>query len=121
MKPLSNYDILARCKDLPNFMGVFMRDKLPKGLTKGCGVLNLDDCSGSGSHWCSWFKNLYFDSYGFPPPEEFLDKAKSVRYNDLDIQKIYDLPWCGHLCLAFLHHMASGRDFESFAMKVYRV
>ena len=69
-----------------------MQDNLPVNLVECCGVMNLDVSRGPGIHWTAWYKDLYFDSYGFPQPEEFLDKAGLVRYNDLDIQKIYDPP-----------------------------
>ena len=84
-----------------------MRDELPANLLKGCGVMNLDDSDGPGTHWTAWYGSTYFDSYGFPPHEEFLNKTghKIIDYNDLDIQKSYDPPFCGHLCLGLLEAM----------------
>lgn len=103
-------------------MGCFMRDELPNNLLQGCGVMNLDDSTGPGTHWTAWYKNVYFDSYGFPPPEEFLDKIGNaeIEYNDLDIQRIHDPPFCGHLCLAFLDAMNLGQDPNKFALELYR-
>jgi len=83
--------------------------------------MNLEDSSGGGTHWTAWYKNIYFDSYGLPPPEEFLDKAGLVKYNDLDIQKMLDPPICGHLCIAFLDAMSKGEDFYKFALEIYRL
>ena len=99
-----------------------MRDELPNGVLRGCGVLNLDDSAGPGTHWTAWYKNVYFDSYGFPPPEEFLDKVKNktMRYNNVDIQKNYDPPFCRHLCLGFLEAMSQGLDPDEFFLSVYR-
>lgn len=99
-----------------------MRDEIPHGIIHGCGVLNLDDSSGPGTHWTAWYKNIYFDSFGLPPPEEFLRKTSPaiIKYNDLDIQKLYDPPFCGHLCLAFIDAMASKKAPIDFFLKIYR-
>ena len=52
-KPLTNFEILNVVNKLgiPNFRGVFLQDVLPKkSLKKECGILNLGDSSGNGSH-----------------------------------------------------------------------
>ena len=79
-KPLSNIELLeaARKLKIPNFRGVSLRDTLPKKpKKKECGILNLDDTSGLGTHWVAWYKNetekKYFDSYGLQPPNELVD------------------------------------------------
>ena len=104
-------------------MGCFMQDTLPNNLTRGCGVMNLDDSTGPGTHWTARHKTVYFDSYGLPPPEEFLDRVgnQMIEYNCLDIQNSYDPPFCGHLCLGSLETMSSGKDPEKFLLSVYRV
>ena len=59
-KPLSNIELLeaARKLKIPNFRGVSLRDILPKKpKKKECGILNLDDTSGLGTHWVAWYKN----------------------------------------------------------------
>jgi hypothetical protein len=42
-----------------------------------CGVIDLDDSRGMGTHWCCWFKRgrekYYFDSYGLQPPNELFN------------------------------------------------
>jgi len=53
-RPLSNLEITESVKKLrmPSFRGVFVRDALPRTPTKNeCGILNLDDASGNGTHW----------------------------------------------------------------------
>ena len=79
-KPLSNIELLeaARKLKIPNFRGVSLRDTLPKKpKKKECGILNLDDTAGLGTHWVAWYKNgtekKYFDSYGLQPPNELVD------------------------------------------------
>ena len=76
-KALTNLEILdaVRKLEIPRFRGVFLRDNLPvEPKRMECGVLNLDDTSGNGTHWVAWYadngKNYYFDSYGIQPPTE---------------------------------------------------
>ena len=70
--PLSNIQLIDAAKKLNihNFRGVFLRNELPKRpRTCECGILNLDDSSGGGTHWVGWIKRhtekWYFDSYAF--------------------------------------------------------
>jgi len=52
-KPLSNFEIEDAIKKLgvPGFRGVFVRDSLPiKPKINDCGILNLVDSSGNGTH-----------------------------------------------------------------------
>ena len=53
-QPLTNFEIIDAVKKLkiPRFRGVFVRDNLPHIPKKNeCGILNLDDTSGQGTHW----------------------------------------------------------------------
>ena len=67
--------------------GHFLRDTLPtKTKLKECSILNLDSCSGDGTHWVIWFKKgkvkFYFDSYGVQPPSDLIAYLKSpIFYN----------------------------------------
>ena len=107
--PLSNLQILDAAKKLKikNMRGVFVRDELPKKpKTVECGILNLDDSTGNGTHWTAWIKNgnekLYFDSYGLAPPVELVEYSKRpVLYNTERIQPDGEV-FCGHLCLHVL-------------------
>ena len=88
-KPLSNFEIEDAIKKLAvsGFRGVFVRDTLPnKPKIKECGVLNLSDSSGNGTHWVAWFKrkckNYYFDSFGIQPPIELVRYLRPpILYN----------------------------------------
>ena len=58
-KPLTNFEIMDAVKKLriPRFRGVFVRDNLPyKPKKNECGILNLDDTSGKGTHWVAWYR-----------------------------------------------------------------
>ena len=58
-KPLSNFEIQDAIKKLgvSGFRCVFVRDTLPnKPKRTECGILNLGDSSGNGTHWVAWLK-----------------------------------------------------------------
>jgi len=117
-KPLSNFEIEDAVKkiDLKNFRGVFLRDTLPKKPKRHeCGIMNLEDSSGNGTHWVMWFKNdkkWYFDSFGLPPPtalNKYLDG--DVFYPTEQIQPKQQV-FCGHLSLHVLKQMQNGRGLQ---------
>lgn len=85
-----------------------MRDELPqKAFKKECGIINLDNSKGPGTHWVAYAKNNsyieYFDSYGdLRPPKELIRyTGRKVLYNYENIQRNHPYN-CGHLCLRFL-------------------
>lgn len=91
-----------------------MRNNLPdKCMKDECGVINLDDKSGNGTHWCAYYKNTkncyYFDSFGnLAPPLEFINYLGSktlIFYNHERFQD-YNTFNCGHLCLHFLYNIS---------------
>jgi len=76
-----------------------------------CGILNLDDSSGSGTHWVCWIKRgnykVYFVGYGLPPPVELVKFLHSpVYYNSERIQPDNQV-FCGHLCLYLLKKISN--------------
>ena len=125
-KPLSNIELLeaARKLKIQNFRGVSLRDILPKKpKKKECGILNLDDTTGSGTHWVAWYKNgtekKYFDSYGLQPPNELVDYLHSpILYNTERVQP-YDQVFCGHLCLYVLKQLGGGQHLQDIINSLY--
>ena len=125
-KPLSNIELLeaARKLKIPNFRGVSLRDILPKKpKKKECGILNLDDTTGSGTHWVAWYKNgtekKYFDSYGLQPPNELVDYLHSpILYNTERVQP-YDQVFCDHLCLYVLKQLGGGQHLQDIINSLY--
>ena len=125
-KPLSNIELLeaARKLKIPNFRGVSLRDALPTTpKKKECGILNLDDTTGSGTHWVAWYKNgtekKYFDSYGLQPPNELVDYLHSpILYNTERVQP-YDQVFCGHLCLYVLKQLGGGQHLRDIINSLY--
>ena len=118
-KPLTNFELEEAAQELKisNFRGVFLRNTLPKRPKKNeCGILNLDDTSGNGTHWVAWYKNgkikYYFDSFGVQPPMELITYLKSpIHYNTEEIQP-RDQVFCGHLCLYVLKHTNRWREIS---------
>jgi hypothetical protein len=126
-KPLDNLELAFAVNKLhiPAFRGVFSRDTLPgKPNTRECGILNLDDSSGGGTHWVAWYKNggvkYYFDSYGIQPPIEIVIylKGGTLLYNTEQIQPRGEV-FCGHLCLYVLKQLSTGRTLQEIINNLY--
>ena len=101
---LTNYQIDNELKDYKNYKGCFIKNELPKKLTNGFYVINLN----GHSHWTVLYKDnddFYFDAFGFPPPTEVEKKIGSYIWNEDDIQDI-DTTSCGYYCIAFVKFMA---------------
>jgi len=120
----TNFELLEAVEEMkiPNFRGIFMRNRLPKKpKTIECGIINLDDddnltdfygsSTGNGTHWTSYLKRgnhtLYFDSFGMPPPKEFQKYVGGeIFWSEKQIQKI-GTDICGELCLLFLQNVST--------------
>lgn len=126
--PLTQYDLSNYVKQLeiPNFVGVYMRDVLPKNPKEiECGILNLDTISNPGTHWVCFMKTcdelcLYFDSFGVTPPIEFEEYMKcDILYSTYQIQKLNQVI-CGHLCLLVLFAVMKLKlDFHTVVLKLF--
>ena len=93
-----------------------MRDNLPKTVRRmECGIINLDDSYGKGTHWVAYWKNKsrneYFDSFGnLQPPKELISYlGNNVNYNHKRYQD-YNTYNCGHLCLKFLNEICNEKS-----------
>jgi len=91
-------------------------------------VYNLDPHFKSGSHWVANFIDLknktciYFDSYGFEPPEQIQkfmrwltthDRNFVLSYSSRRLQ--YRNTECGMYCLYFIIRMLQGDNFKDFS------
>ena len=91
---------------------------LPKQIkNKECGIINLDDHIGDGTHWVC-YRNIdrfceYFDSFGLPMPIEVKKYVKTsgkrLVYSSDEIQE-RDSVLCGYWCLYYLLERQKGRS-----------
>jgi len=107
-----------------------LQDCLKKGKTKIGIVYNLDRHDEPGSHWvCSFFdlelgNAYYFDSYGYPPPDEIArllkrckdQGCKNIYYNDIRHQRKGSE--CGMYCLFVIICLLSGKEFADICKNV---
>lgn len=111
---LSATDIIEIGKNIGLKVRVYARNAIPKKLTNGYYVINLDSKNGSGTHWVCFVKDnkniFYMDSFGMPPAQDEINVFKKehddVYFNNKQIQDINSI-LCGYFCLLFLnlyHH-----------------
>ena len=119
MKTLTTSDIWQMCSQYHlKLNGVFCRDEIPSKLHQGWYILNLDKSSGGGSHWTAWYYgksyNLYFDSFGFEPPQELVNKIQPFKYNSKKIQNLNSdsCGWFSLYCIAYCERR--GNDLNAF-------
>ena len=129
IKPLSNFDIIEKCKELnmKKFKGVFMRDEIKGSVGNNESlILNIDDSTGDGTHWtCLYSKNgkcFNFDSYGFLFPIEIQNygKDKEAYYNSFKIQASSEVI-CGHYCIYVLYKLNNGSLFSDVLNELYDI
>ena len=117
IKPLSNFDLMDWVKKLgiKHFRGIYSRDGLPKKIRKECGIINLDDMTGPGTHWVC-YRNIdniveYFDPFGLIMPNEALEyfntSGKRIVYSMDEIQN-RNTVLCGYWCLYYLFERQRG-------------
>ena len=127
IKPLSNFDLMEWVKKLGirHLRGIYSRDGLPQKIKKECGIINLDDIKGPGTHWVC-YRNLdsvveYFDPFGLIMPSEALKyfntsrrkgstSGKQIVYSMDEIQN-RNTVLCGYWCLYYLLERQNGKNF----------
>ena len=119
-KPLTNYDLKnwVKQRGIKHFRGVFSKDVLPTQIkNKECGIVNLDNHIGPGTHWVA-YRNIdrfceYFDSFGLMMPSEvkkyMATSEKQLEYSGDEIQE-RDSVLCGYWCLYYLLERQKGRS-----------
>ena len=122
IKPLSNFDLMDWVKKLgiKHLREVYSRDGLPRKIRKECGIINLDDIQGPGTHWVC-YRNLtgvveYFDPFGLIMPNEALKyfntaspSGKQIVYSIDEIQNRSTV-LCGYWCLYYLLERQRGNS-----------
>ena len=125
--PLTNVQLVTYAKKLHIncFRGVFSKDQLPAEPNKReCGIINLEDSTGPGTHWTAYYKSptktFYFDSFGLSPPKEMLEYLKTeIIYNEEQVQGADDVV-CGQYCLFILYHLNKNVNFFDTIKKCRR-
>jgi hypothetical protein len=120
---LTNFEIenILKKRNIKLFNGIFMRDELKKKyfIKKGFYIINLDKSSGPGTHWCAIYKNdktFYYDSYGFPPPEEIEQIIKPYIYSTKQQQDIKSTS-CGFYVILFIMFFNDNKNKDD--MEIY--
>ena len=119
IKPLSNFDLMEWVKKLgiKHLRGIYSRDGLPNRIRKECGIINLDDIQGPGTHWIC-YRNInsvveYFDPFGLIMPNEALEyfntSGKRIVYSMDEIQNRNTI-LCGYWCLYYLFERQRGNS-----------
>ena len=120
-KALSNFDLEGWIDNLriKHFRSIYSRNALPESINKKeCGIINLDDIEGSGTHWVCYRnleKNLveYFDPFGLKMPHEIRDylltSGKKKLYSQDEIQNRKTV-LCGYWCLYYLNGRQKGKS-----------
>jgi hypothetical protein len=118
---LMNGEVDQILQNIPSYKGCFPKDKF-RGKIKlnECGVINLDDSTGSGTHFTCYFNSnqlenvFYFDSYGVDCPIQIAKYLKSsgkkLLYNTSQYQPI-DSQLCGYYCCYVINEMTKGNSY----------
>ncbi len=97
---------------IKHFRGVYAKDELKKQTPnkEECGIINLDNSSGDGTHWtlyhCDEKQKVYYSSFGDPISNEAKDYLykiddRKILCSDFKIQDFTET-CCGELCILIL-------------------
>ena len=100
-----------------NDVGVYLRDER---FESDVGIVNLHPSK--RTHWVSYLKENYFDSYGCAPPEKLskfnIKRKGCCLYSDYQIQK--NDSFCASYCLYIIYlTKVLGIDFKSAVLILY--
>ena len=111
---MTNFEIEDQARTLRlGLVGVYNKDRLPRKMKSGGYVINLQDSVDEkgvplpGTHWTAFYidgnEAVYFDSFGFPPPQQVVRflKSKKLAINRFQIQNTRS-GVCGYYCIYFL-------------------
>lgn len=114
----TNFQLIKWGKELniPN-LKVIMRDEIEDSNGNYI-ICNLHEKKQKGIHWFCFTENIFFDSYGLPPPKEIIKKLKiPYVYSTFQIQN--NEKFCGQLCLYVLYHLSKGFKFEDIILNLH--
>lgn len=100
----TNGDIDDMCSNIRNYRGCFTVDELPDKLQNGYYVINLNGTS----HWTMMCKEgdkcCYYDSFGFPMPQELENRIKDYYWSKTQNQDLNQTS-CGYYCVACIRYL----------------
>ena len=110
------YEVLKKL-GLDLKVGIYLRDG---DFLTSYGIVNL--YPRRGTHWVTYKKKCYFDSYGCSPPKKLLNyiknKHKKCIYSEYQIQKNDSV--CASYCLYILYLTKMlGIDFKSAVLNLF--
>ena len=123
--PLTNFEIQKYYESKPRFNSVFSRNNLPKKITDGAYIINLDEYANVGTHWIALFcrkKNeiVYLDSFGvqYIPNEikDFIEEFsgnKNIKTCIFRTQEDNSI-MCGYFCIGFIVFMLAGKILTDY-------
>ena len=95
---------------------------MPKIITDGAYVLNLDEYAEVGTHWIGLFcrrsEIVYFDSFGVEHVSEEIEEFignKNIIVNIFWVQANNSV-MCGYFCIGFFHFMLACKKLANFSM-----
>ena len=91
----SNVKIKEILNELAIPAGVYMRDRK---FTTTAGIVNLHPTK--GTHWVMFSNQIYFDSFGCPPPKNLIKQINGGICSEYQIQK--NNSYCAAYCLYVL-------------------
>ena len=114
---MNTNEIARALRDVPNFIGVFPRDRLPR-VTRGTFsfVFNTDPGNKPGKHWVAVYvtseRTDYFDSTGKAPIiQDFLvGLGRPIYYSNYLIQAKESIA-CGLFACNFIRRRSQGESF----------
>lgn len=124
---MNSQQIISAVKEQPFlqkvFKGVFAFDQIPEKALPGYYIINLDPSYKPGSHWvCAKIikgkRNIFFDSYGFPPKGEKLKifLGKNTQHNKKRLQNSFSTA-CGQWCLFFMYFSEKKFSLQNIVKK----
>jgi hypothetical protein len=130
MKTLSNLEIESMLSDKVRkyYNGFYMRDTLPSTHKKGYYLINIDEDAGMGTHWTLAIitsgkeHNLYFCSFGQPPPDEVLKWLKSNKPNVLYSTSVLQhkrSSSCGYFVVNLMEYLTKKVNKYTATRKLY--
>ena len=117
---LTNFEIQEYYQSEPRFNGVFSRNNLPKTITDGAYVINLDEYQDVRTQCIALFCNrneiAYFDSFGAKHIPEEIKKFvgnKNIRAKIFQEQANNSVI-CGYFYIGFIDFMLAGKKLTDY-------